>query len=59
MVANANSLKLKTANTVSPDVSAKVRALVAKTKYEAPKVVSFPIKDMKTSHALSMVGNVD
>ena len=33
------------------------RALAAKSRYEAPKVVSFPIKEMKTSYALSAAGN--
>jgi hypothetical protein len=57
MGANANSLRLKEVDAVTADVVAKVRSLAAKTPYEAPKVVSFPIREMKTSHALSMAGN--
>ena len=37
--------------------SAKLRALAAKSRYEAPKVVSFPIDGMDLS-ATTMAGNL-
>lgn len=38
-------------------LSPKLRALVAKTNYEAPKVVAFPIGGMRTS-VITLAGNL-
>ena len=46
------------ASATLPVVAKKVLSLVSKTKYEAPKVVSFAIDDMKTHTALALAGNV-
>lgn len=57
MSSNANALRSKPAGSVSPVVAEKVRALTSKAQYEEPKVVSFPLNEMKTAHALSLAGN--
>jgi hypothetical protein len=58
MASNVSALQLKSANPVSQDVPGKVRSLVTKAKYEAPKVISFPINSMKTFGAMAYAGNV-
>ncbi len=40
-----------------PAVSATVRRLVANTRYEPPKVVSFPIDSMRMTEPVTLAGN--
>ena len=57
MAARPNATQLKTSDTAPLDVSEKVRSLVTKTKYEKPKVVSFPVNELNVSVAMSLAGN--
>jgi|GEM_PF-7073099 len=58
MVAAPNATRLKTVDAVPLNVTEKVRSLVTKTKYETPKVVSFPVNELNVSVAMSLAGNL-
>jgi hypothetical protein len=58
MAANSSALSLKKANVVAQDTPKKVRTLIAKTSYEAPKVISFPVDGIKGFGAISLSGNI-
>jgi hypothetical protein len=58
MAVNSSTTQLKTANLVSQGVPRKVRSLLTKTKYEAPKVISFPTNSMEVLGAMAYAGNL-
>ncbi len=47
-----------TASGASPVVAKKVLSLLSKAKYEAPKVVSFVVDDIKAHTELALAGNI-
>jgi len=57
MPAAPNATQLKITDAAPLNVTEKVRSLVTKTKYEMPKVISFPVNELNVSVAMSLAGN--
>jgi hypothetical protein len=55
-MAVSNAVKEAESGCTAPSFSQKVHALVIKSKYEPPKVISFPADRIQTSPA-SLAGN--
>lgn len=57
MAATASAKKLNSANPAPRASVRKASILAARAPYEAPKVLSIPVKDMSDDNVLSMMGN--
>jgi hypothetical protein len=60
MAVNSNAKRIETVAAPKAAAAPKqdlLRALASKGKYEAPKVVSFPIDGMKVSGPITLAGN--
>ena len=58
MPAAPNATRLKTTDAAPLNITEKVRSLVTKTRYETPKVISFPVNELNVSVAMSLAGNL-